>query len=300
MGWKMSGKLTALNWTPGTRYWLGSRRMAAGYTRSAQPRSEPWSCARHHREGQEERCGPCSRSRIATVWRLCARPGRVERGAFATPPTAAALAEAGVKAKAVEASPDKVADYDLVAANVSSFAPQVGARSVPLDEAIEMIDVGGSCPDRCRRPQLRVGRGCVSHPRHYPQLARGAARAGQPLGRVSPAPGRRRAGRRRGVLRRGRRLPQPHRRHALPECLAIVVEKVRDLAYGENPQQHAAFYRETMHRYGLARRRTAVPGQPADAQRPARPGRRLPHRDRLHRADLLHRQADQPDRPRVR
>ena len=35
-----------------------------------------------------------------------------------------------------------------------------------------------------------------------------------------------------------------------PEHLAIVVEKVRDLEYGENPHQEAAFYRETTHRSG--------------------------------------------------
>ena len=35
-----------------------------------------------------------------------------------------------------------------------------------------------------------------------------------------------------------------------PEHLAIVVEKVRDLPYGENPHQQAAFYRETTHRSG--------------------------------------------------
>jgi phosphoribosylaminoimidazolecarboxamide formyltransferase/IMP cyclohydrolase len=33
---------------------------------------------------------------------------------------------------------------DLVAVNVSHFAPQVGTRLVPIDEAIEMIDVGGA------------------------------------------------------------------------------------------------------------------------------------------------------------
>ena len=35
-----------------------------------------------------------------------------------------------------------------------------------------------------------------------------------------------------------------------PNRLAVVVEKVRDLGYGENPQQQAAFYRETTHRSG--------------------------------------------------
>jgi phosphoribosylaminoimidazolecarboxamide formyltransferase/IMP cyclohydrolase len=33
---------------------------------------------------------------------------------------------------------------DLVVVNVAAFAPQVGQRRVPLDEAIEMIDVGGT------------------------------------------------------------------------------------------------------------------------------------------------------------
>ena len=33
---------------------------------------------------------------------------------------------------------------DLVVVNVAPFAPQVGQRRVPLDEAIEMIDVGGT------------------------------------------------------------------------------------------------------------------------------------------------------------
>ena len=47
---------------------------------------------------------------------------------------------------------------DLVVVNVAPFAPQVGERRVPLDEAIEMIDVGGTAL-LCRRcPQLRRGR----------------------------------------------------------------------------------------------------------------------------------------------
>ncbi len=35
-----------------------------------------------------------------------------------------------------------------------------------------------------------------------------------------------------------------------PARLALVLEKVRDLPYGENPHQRAAFYRETTHRSG--------------------------------------------------
>ncbi|MGZ3305499.1 MAG: hypothetical protein ACXU8U_06525 [Asticcacaulis sp.] len=35
-----------------------------------------------------------------------------------------------------------------------------------------------------------------------------------------------------------------------PQRLALVLEKVSDLRYGENPHQRAAFYRETTHRSG--------------------------------------------------
>jgi AICAR transformylase/IMP cyclohydrolase PurH (only IMP cyclohydrolase domain in Aful) len=45
-----------------------------------------------------------------------------------------------------------------------------------------------------------------------------------------------------------------------PNRLAVVVEKVRDLGYGENPQQQAAFYRETTHRSGSLADATQLQG----------------------------------------
>ena len=138
---------------------------------------------------------------------------------------------------------------DLVVVNVKPFAPQLGSRSVPLDEAIEMIDVGGTALLTAAARNYAVGRGRF-RPAPLPAAGRASCARWARLGRVPAAPRRRRAGRRGGLLRRGRRLPQPHRRHALPEHLAVVVEKVRDLAYGENPHQEAAFYRETTHRSG--------------------------------------------------
>ena len=50
---------------------------------------------------------------------------------------------------------------DLVVVNVKPFAPEVGDALVPLDEAIEMIDVGGTALMSRRRAQLRRGRGRV-------------------------------------------------------------------------------------------------------------------------------------------
>jgi phosphoribosylaminoimidazolecarboxamide formyltransferase / IMP cyclohydrolase len=168
---------------------------------------------------------------------------------FATPPTAAALAEAGVKAKPAEASPDKVADYDLVAANVAPFAPQVGERSVPLDEAIGMIDVTGTAlMAAAARNYATVTAAC--DPRSYAaitdelrQLGSISAELRQQLAADALADVAAYFAEVAGYLNHLGKTRFPNR-------LAVVVEKVRDLAYGENPQQHGALYRETMHRTG--------------------------------------------------
>ncbi len=49
--------------------------------------------------------------------------------------------------------------------------------------------------------------------------------------------------------------------NSFPSRLAIVLEKVDDLRYGENPHQRAAFYRETTHRSGDPRRRDPAAGR---------------------------------------
>ena len=79
----------------------------------------------------------------------------------------------------------------------------------------------------------------------------------------------------------------------------MVLEKVADLPYGENPHQRAAFYRETTHRSGTISRRHPAPGRAADLQQPPRPRRRLPDRGGLHGADRRDRQAHGPGRRRV-
>ena len=168
---------------------------------------------------------------------------------------------------------------------------------MPLDEAIEMIDVGGNALLIGRRPQLRRRRrrfepaplqpadgascemrGIVSA--EFRQrlaadaLADVAAYYAEVAGYLNHIAGTR-----------------------FPDRLALVLEKVRDLAYGENPHQEAAFYRETTHRTGSLADATSSAGRPAHLQRPARSRRGVPGRDRLHGAHVLHRQAGQPDRP---
>ena len=59
---------------------------------------------------------------------------------------------------------------------------------------------------------------------------------------------------------------------------AIVLEKVADLRYGENPHQRAAFYRETTHRDGTLADATQLQGREPVVQRPARPRRRVADR----------------------
>lgn len=136
---------------------------------------------------------------------------------------------------------------DLVVVNVKPFAPQVGTRTVPLDEAIEMIDVAGAALiSAAARNYASVG--AVSSPAHYAQLVtelreRGALSAEfrQRLAADSLAE----------VAAYYAQVAEYLNHIAgmrFPNRLAIVVEKVRDLGYGENPQQQAALYRETTHR----------------------------------------------------
>ena len=72
---------------------------------------------------------------------------------------AASLRTARYPAELEELAARGIELIDLVVVNVKPFAPEVGARSVPLDEAIEMIDVGGTALITRRGAQLRVGRG---------------------------------------------------------------------------------------------------------------------------------------------
>ena len=48
--------------------------------------------------------------------------------------------------------------------------------------------------------------------------------------------------------------------NTFPKRLAVVLEKVDDLRYGENPHQRAAFYRETTHRSGTLADATQIRG----------------------------------------
>ena len=115
---------------------------------------------------------------------------------------------------------------------------------------------------------------------------------------------------RRGSPPRRSRTPPPTKRRSrrwfargrgrCPRPLSLSFEKVQDLAYGENPHQRAAYYRELGARAPppLARRAAARPG--ALLQQPQRPLRRAAAAARVHAAGLRDRQARERVRRRGR
>ncbi len=139
---------------------------------------------------------------------------------------------------------------DLVVVNVKPFGPEIGRQLVAIDEAIEMIDVGGAALLGAAARNA-AGVAAVASPAHYAQGDEGAARA-RTRRAPSCAPGWRRmpSGPSPRTTPRSRPISTRSPATSSRDRLAIVLEKVDDLRYGENPHQRAAFYRETTHRSG--------------------------------------------------
>jgi phosphoribosylaminoimidazolecarboxamide formyltransferase/IMP cyclohydrolase len=138
---------------------------------------------------------------------------------------------------------------DLVVVNVKPFAPEVGRHHIGIDEAIELIDVAGAA---LLGAAARNGAGVVAvpSPAHYPAVLDEL----RTLGQVSADTRYRLAADAFSTVAAyfaeiAAYLNQISN-NLYPDRLAIVLEKVSDLSYGENPHQRAAFYRETTHRSG--------------------------------------------------
>ncbi len=138
---------------------------------------------------------------------------------------------------------------DLVVVNVKPFAPQVGERRVPLDEALEMIDVAGTALlSAAARNHAAVA--AVSSPASYPAVVAEIRQRGGVSAEL----------RQRLAAEAFAMVAAYHAEVAaylnqvtnttFPPHVSLVLEKVSDLGYGENPHQRAAFYRETTHRDG--------------------------------------------------
>jgi phosphoribosylaminoimidazolecarboxamide formyltransferase / IMP cyclohydrolase len=136
---------------------------------------------------------------------------------------------------------------DLVVVNVKPFAPQSGTAIVPIDEAIEMIDVAGvALLSAAARNYSGVA--AVSDPADYAALIADLREHGV----VSAELRQRLAARAFAAVAAYNAEVAAYLNHInglrFPEQLTVVLQKKRDLPYGENPHQRAAFYRETTHR----------------------------------------------------
>jgi phosphoribosylaminoimidazolecarboxamide formyltransferase/IMP cyclohydrolase len=148
---------------------------------------------------------------------------------------------------------------DIVVVNVAPFAPAVGARLLGIDEAIEMIDVGGAALLGAAARNA-AGVTAVASPVHYPQVVAElrervivsselrAQLAAEAFGTVAAYHAEIAA------------YLNQISGNLFPPRLALVLEKVDDLRYGENPHQRAAFYRETTHRSGSLADATQIQG----------------------------------------
>ncbi len=142
-----------------------------------------------------------------------------------------------------------IGQIDVVVVNVKPFAPQVGARVVPLDEAIEMIDVGGVALLSAAARNY-AGVAAVPDPAYYTQVVAELRTRGQ----VSAELRQRLAAEAFAAVAAYNAEVAGYLNHIagirFPPRLTIAFEKKADLPYGENPHQLGAFYRETTHRSG--------------------------------------------------
>ena len=157
------------------------------------------------------------------------------------------LARRDVPEQMADLTAQGLAPIDLVIVNVKPFAPSVGAKLVGIDEAIEMIDVGGAA---LLGAAARNSAGVVaaSDPAHYDRILAEI----RELGQVSAETRAQLAAEAFSTVAAYHAEIAAYLNqisgNRYPRRLALVLEKVDDLRYGENPHQNAAFYRETTHR----------------------------------------------------
>jgi phosphoribosylaminoimidazolecarboxamide formyltransferase/IMP cyclohydrolase len=140
-----------------------------------------------------------------------------------------------------------IAPIDVVVVNVKPFAPTVGAKLVGIDEAIEMIDVAGAALLGAAA-RNSAGVTAASDPSHYDRIVSELREHGMVSAET----------RAQLAAEAFSTVAAYHAEIAaylnqisgniFPRRLALVLEKVDDVRYGENPHQRAAFYRETTHR----------------------------------------------------
>ncbi len=157
------------------------------------------------------------------------------------------LARRNVPEEMAELDQQGIVPIDLVVVNVKPFALQVSGRTVPLNEAINLIDVGGIALLSAAARNF-AGVAAVCSPGHYGLLIDDLRERGH----VSPEVRQRFAAEAFAMVAAYNAEVASYLSHIsqtrFPERLTVVLEKLLDLPYGENPHQGAAIYRETTHR----------------------------------------------------
>lgn len=150
---------------------------------------------------------------------------------------------------------------DIVVVNLAPFAAQVGNRRVPLHEAIEMIDVAGTALlSAAARNHAAVA--AVAGPAHYGRLAAEIRDRGVASAELRQALAAEAFGLVAAYNAEVAAYLNQVTGATFPARVGIVLDKVTDLPYGENPHQRAAFYRETTHRNGTLADASRLQGRP--------------------------------------
>jgi phosphoribosylaminoimidazolecarboxamide formyltransferase / IMP cyclohydrolase len=169
------------------------------------------------------------------------------------------LARRDVPAQIEELKAQGIGLIDLVVVNVKPFAPAIGVKLVGIDEAIEMIDVAGAALLGAAARNA-AGVAAVADPSHYKQVTSEL----RELGVVSPELRAKLAAEAFSTVAAYHAEIAAYLNqisgNTFPRHLALVLQKVDDLRYGENPHQRAAFYRETTHRSGTLADATRLQG----------------------------------------
>ncbi|MBA2315302.1 MAG: bifunctional phosphoribosylaminoimidazolecarboxamide formyltransferase/IMP cyclohydrolase [Chloroflexi bacterium] len=169
------------------------------------------------------------------------------------------LARRDMQGQLDELSEQGIGLIDLVVVNVKPFAPEVGRRMVGIDEAIEMIDVGGAALLGAAARNA-AGVAAVASPEHYRRLVAEL----KEFGHVSAEFRAQLAAEAFGAVAAYHAEIAAYLNqisgNVFPKRLAVVLEKIDDLRYGENPHQRAALYRETTHRSGTVADATQIQG----------------------------------------
>ena len=152
-----------------------------------------------------------------------------------------------------------IGPIDIVVVNVKPFAPAVGAKLVGIDEAIEMIDVGGAALLGAAARNA-AGVAAVGRPGALPQVLAELREHGQVSAELRAQLAAEAFGTVAAYHAEIAAYLNQISGNTFPKRLAIVLEKVDDLRYGENPHQRAAFYRETTHRSGTLADATQLQG----------------------------------------